>query len=372
MMRYVFTLFFSLAISALWSQGLELGPISRNFELSKSEGQLKSTVNTIDSTFYYTSDTLDLPFFDEFSTDKFQKYNAQFNDPGVSSTLYYQLLDPNTLVPFAAAQTFTDQATFRRTFDQTTSTFTDSVFPVTPVKVADFTAFPLTYQTLDLYPPYYIYDTIDDYKQIDRNSAKFQKHSGVYAHIRRGPIGVVLCLGPYNYPLNETFALLIPALIMGNTVTFKPPKYGVLLHAPLLEAFKEAFEKAVTERITPAQMVPEILINAVLPLDQISMQFFQIIAQMEPFGPDNMRPIFLAKNVRDTGYSKLVKEAHISFNLTQGNNSVRGIGYNMPDKIDIVKSGKPFDIVFQLQLNEWQGTQSIQMQVIDLKETSPN
>jgi len=160
MMRYVFTLFFSLAISALWSQGLELGPISRNFELSKSEGQLKSTVNTIDSTFYYTSDTLDLPFFDEFSTDKFQKYNAQFNDPGVSSTLYYQLLDPNTLVPFAAAQTFTDQATFRRTFDQTTSTFTDSVFPVTPVKVTDFTAFPLTYQTLDLYPPYYIYDTI--------------------------------------------------------------------------------------------------------------------------------------------------------------------------------------------------------------------
>ena len=147
---------------------------------------------------------------------------------------------------------------------------------------------------------------------------------------------------------------------------------GMTLSIDQLEAFKAAFEKAVAEKITPDQMVPEILINALLPLDQISMQFFQIIAQMEPFGPDNMRPIFLAKNVRDTGYSKLVKEAHISFNLTQGNNSVRGIGYNMPDKIDIVKSGKPFDIVFQLQLNEWQGTQSIQMQVLDLKETSPN
>jgi single-stranded-DNA-specific exonuclease len=147
---------------------------------------------------------------------------------------------------------------------------------------------------------------------------------------------------------------------------------GMTLNIEKLEAFKEAFEKAVAERITPEQMVPEISINALLPLDQISLQFFQIIAQMEPFGPDNMRPILLAKNVRDTGYSKLVKEAHISFNLTQGKNSVRGIGYNMPDKIDIVKSGKPFDIVFQLQLNEWQGTQSIQMQVIDLKETSPN
>ncbi len=147
---------------------------------------------------------------------------------------------------------------------------------------------------------------------------------------------------------------------------------GMTLSIDQLASFKIAFEHAVAERITPDQMVPEIQINAILPLDQINMQFFNIIAQMEPFGPDNMRPIFLAKNVRDTGYSKLVKEAHISFNLTQGSQSVRGIGYNMPDKIDIVKSGKPFDIVFQLQLNEWQGTQSVQMQVIDLKTTNPN
>ncbi len=91
----------------------------------------------------------------------------------------------------------------------------------------------------------YIYDTIEDYKQLDRNSAKFQKHEGVYAHIRRGPLGVVLCLGPYNYPLNETFALLIPALIMGNTAIFKPAKHGVLLITPLLEAFRNSFPKGV-------------------------------------------------------------------------------------------------------------------------------
>ncbi|NJB70072.1 glyceraldehyde-3-phosphate dehydrogenase (NADP+) [Saonia flava] len=91
----------------------------------------------------------------------------------------------------------------------------------------------------------YIYDTIEDYKQLDRDSAKFQKHSGVYAHIRRGPLGVVLCLGPYNYPLNETFALLIPAIIMGNTAIFKPAKHGVLLITPLLEAFQTSFPKGV-------------------------------------------------------------------------------------------------------------------------------
>ena len=91
----------------------------------------------------------------------------------------------------------------------------------------------------------YIYDTIEEYKKIDRDAAKFEKNDGVYAHIRRGPLGVVLCLGPYNYPLNETFALLIPALIMGNTAIFKPAKYGVLLITPLLEAFQSSFPKGV-------------------------------------------------------------------------------------------------------------------------------
>lgn len=95
----------------------------------------------------------------------------------------------------------------------------------------------------------YIYDTIEEYKQMERDSAKFHKNSGVYAHIRRGPLGVVLCLGPYNYPLNETFCLLIPALIMGNTTIFKPAKFGVLLISPLLEAFQNSFPKGVVNII---------------------------------------------------------------------------------------------------------------------------
>ncbi len=95
----------------------------------------------------------------------------------------------------------------------------------------------------------YINDTIEDYKQMDRDSAKFEKNGGVYAHIRRGPLGVVLCLGPYNYPLNETFCLLIPALIMGNTTIFKPAKFGVLLMSPLLEAFQNSFPKGVVNII---------------------------------------------------------------------------------------------------------------------------
>lgn len=91
----------------------------------------------------------------------------------------------------------------------------------------------------------YINDTIDNLKELNSQSAHFTKVQGINAMIRRGPIGVVLCLGPYNYPLNETFALLIPALIMGNPVIFKPAKHGVLLISPLLEAFRSSFPKGV-------------------------------------------------------------------------------------------------------------------------------
>lgn len=91
----------------------------------------------------------------------------------------------------------------------------------------------------------YINDTIEELKKLDRESSKFSMQQGVLAQIRRSPLGVVLCMGPFNYPLNETFAILIPALIMGNTVIIKPPKKGVLLYRFLLAAFKDAFPKGV-------------------------------------------------------------------------------------------------------------------------------
>jgi glyceraldehyde-3-phosphate dehydrogenase (NADP+) len=87
--------------------------------------------------------------------------------------------------------------------------------------------------------------TIDCLKDIDRNSSRFKIEQGIIGQIRRSPLGVVLCMGPYNYPLNETFSLLIPAIIMGNTLIFKPAKHGVLLISPLLEAFRSSFPKGV-------------------------------------------------------------------------------------------------------------------------------
>ena len=95
----------------------------------------------------------------------------------------------------------------------------------------------------------YIYATIDALKDLDRISSRFEIEQGIVAQIRRSPLGVVLCMGPFNYPLNETFTTLIPALIMGNTLLFKPPKHGTLLHYPLLEAFKDCFPRGVVNTI---------------------------------------------------------------------------------------------------------------------------
>jgi aldehyde dehydrogenase (NAD+) len=107
----------------------------------------------------------------------------------------------------------------------------------------------------------YIKATIEALKNLDNDNSRFTIVEGTIGQIRRTPLGVVLCMGPYNYPLNETFATLIPALIMGNTMVFKPPKFGVLLFQPLLEAFRSAFPKGVINTVygKGSEVVPMLL-----------------------------------------------------------------------------------------------------------------
>lgn len=107
----------------------------------------------------------------------------------------------------------------------------------------------------------YIYDTIDTLKNIDRNSSRFRIEEGIIGQIRRSPLGVVLAMGPFNYPLNETYTTLIPAILMGNTILFKTPKHGSLLHYPLLEAFQASFPKGVVNSLygRGANVVPPVM-----------------------------------------------------------------------------------------------------------------
>lgn len=107
----------------------------------------------------------------------------------------------------------------------------------------------------------YSNDTLAALKDLDRISSRFTIEEGIIGQIRRAPLGVVLCMGPFNYPLNETFTTLIPALVMGNTVILKPPKHGALLYSPLLEAFRDVFPKGVINVIygRGRKMIPSLM-----------------------------------------------------------------------------------------------------------------
>jgi single-stranded-DNA-specific exonuclease len=88
---------------------------------------------------------------------------------------------------------------------------------------------------------------------------------------------------------------------------------------------------------------------------------------MEPFGPENMQPVFLIKNLIDTGYSKIVKEEHIRFVLQQNNQTITGIGFNMAKNFTLLTNQKPIDVVCTIDLNEYMGEKKLQLKIIDIK-----
>ena len=140
---------------------------------------------------------------------------------------------------------------------------------------------------------------------------------------------------------------------------------GLSLLPENIGAFTNKFEAVVSATIDERLLIPEIIIDTVISLTEINRSFYNILCQMEPFGPENMRPVFVAKNVQDAGYSKIVKEQHIRFVVKQGNISFSGIGFNMAGKFGLLK--KPFDLVFTIDENEWNGNVSLQLKVIDLR-----
>ena len=142
---------------------------------------------------------------------------------------------------------------------------------------------------------------------------------------------------------------------------------GLSLLPENLEAFTTRFEEVVSSSIDERLLVPEIIIDSEIQFKDINRSLYDIISQMEPFGPENMRPVFIAKNVLDTGHSKIVKEHHIRFVVKQGNHSFTGIGFNLAEKFHLLKG--PADLVFTIDENEWNGNTSLQLKVIDLRQS---
>ena len=145
---------------------------------------------------------------------------------------------------------------------------------------------------------------------------------------------------------------------------------GLTLLEEQFETFKQRFEKVVSETIDPLLLTPEINIDAQIELRQITPKLMRIIRQFAPFGPGNMTPVFLARGVQDTGYAKGVGEdgKHLKLTLTQkGSKPIGAIGFNLGDKLEVVKNKNSFDIVFSLDENEWNGQVSLQLKLRDIR-----
>ncbi len=144
-------------------------------------------------------------------------------------------------------------------------------------------------------------------------------------------------------------------------MTLKPEKYP---------HFKAAFEKVVQQTILPELLIPEISIDAEIDFVEITPKLTRLLKQFEPFGPQNMTPVFLTKNVKDTGYGKPMgkEEEHLKlFVRQQESEGMPAIGFGLGNKKDIVSHKKPFDVVYSIDENEWNGKISLQLKVRDIK-----
>ncbi|MEO5942069.1 MAG: single-stranded-DNA-specific exonuclease RecJ [Ferruginibacter sp.] len=142
---------------------------------------------------------------------------------------------------------------------------------------------------------------------------------------------------------------------------------GLTMLPENVEPFSKRFEEVVAATIDERLLIPEIIIDAEITFAEIKESLFNIICQMEPFGPQNMRPVFIAKNVTDTGYSKILKELHVRFVVKQNDIILNGIGFNMAEKFYLLQMQKPVDIVFTIDENEWNGNKTLQLKVIDFR-----
>lgn len=226
---------------------------------------------------------------------------------------------------------------------------------------------------------------------IDSNAVLIQKKSTVLyqEHWHKGVIGIVASrlIEKYHRPTIILAASngkavgsgrSVPGFDLHNAidacsehlVQFGGHKYaaGLTIELEKINDFTRAFDQVVSERILDEQLIPQIEVDATIELTDINEKFFNIIEQMGPFGPGNMRPVFVTKDVYDTGYSKVLNGNHLKLNiLKDGQNPKNGIGFGMGDYMKIIEIKETFDICYQLYANVWNGQTKIEFKLKDLK-----
>lgn len=145
---------------------------------------------------------------------------------------------------------------------------------------------------------------------------------------------------------------------------------GMTLKEENYEAFKQAFEKVVSETIPPELLIPEVLIDAEINLADINEKLIRILNQFEPFGPQNMTPVFMTKGLNDTGYAKRIglDEDHLKLFVKQnGSEGFGAIGFGLGNKMEFVKNQQTFDAAYNIDENEFNGNVTVQLRLKDLK-----
>lgn len=142
---------------------------------------------------------------------------------------------------------------------------------------------------------------------------------------------------------------------------------GMTMTREQVDGFSEKFEEVVNASINPELLKPELLYDAELPFNDVNIKFFNILCQMGPYGPENVRPAFLARRVYNTGYSKLIKGEHIRFSLIQHNINLTGIGFFMSEKMQLVRSKDALDIIYKIEENDYNPDRPLQLKVLDVR-----
>ena len=141
---------------------------------------------------------------------------------------------------------------------------------------------------------------------------------------------------------------------------------GMTLEENKVNDFKAAFEAVVSQSIQSDQLTPLIEVDLEVSLSDLNLSLYKLIGQMEPFGPENLRPVFWARQLKNTGYSKIVKEEHIRFSVTDGNTTFSGIGFGLAKKFHLVQQSN-FDLAFTIDENDYNYQRTLQLRVLDIK-----
>jgi single-stranded-DNA-specific exonuclease len=150
---------------------------------------------------------------------------------------------------------------------------------------------------------------------------------------------------------------------------------GLTLKKENIKPFMERFERYVNSTITEEQLVPRVFIDSELSFTEINEEFYSFLNKFQPFGPENMSPVFVSRNIFDAGSGRMVGSSgeHLKLDLcheSTGQKTFPAIAFSQAEYFEYIKAGKPVDICYSIEMNEFRGNRNLQLNIRDIKITA--